>query len=168
MRELTVSNSVALRTFTVWDSPLQAQGALVLSGGTPVPSAAAVSVPRCQPLSTSDLPLSLFWIFRTVEPHNLWTFVSGLSIKHGVCVFVQLQLGPAPPSFFILLMSPLGSIPPPPPISTYSMKWASWLSFGFLFTLSPSIHSGLYGGALLCLHSLLQTYSQSLRAVDQG
>lgn len=57
MRELTVSNSVALRTFTVWDSPLQAQGALVLSRGTPVPSAAAVSVPRCQPLSTSDLRL---------------------------------------------------------------------------------------------------------------
>ena len=67
--------------------------------------------PDAQPLSSSDLPLSLYWIyclsacsgFFMSWNHSLWTSVSSLSTKHGVCGFVQLQLGLAPYSFSYFL-----------------------------------------------------------------
>ena len=81
MRELTVSSSVALRTFAVWDHPsLQTQGALILPGGTPVPLAATVSVPRCPTpvhlwspsVSVLDvLSLCLFWILHVMESQSV-------------------------------------------------------------------------------------------------
>lgn len=137
-----------------------------------MPSAAAVSVPDanpCPPLISLCLyrcSLCLFWIFRTVEPIISVDFVSGLSIKHGVFACSSNCSSASTSFLFHTLDVALGSILPTP-ISTYSMKWASWLSFGFLFTLSPLSTLGFTEGPC-CLHSLLQTYSQSLRAVDQG
>lgn len=134
--------------------------------------------PDAQPLSTSDLPLSLywmhclclFWIFRIVESHSLWTSVAGLSTKHGVCGFVHCSSGQHLIPFHTLYVASW-FYPPPPPIPMYSMKWGKlavvWFSV-HAFSLYP-LWSLLRGPAVApFLSTNLLPVSQGSRPRTEG